>query len=32
LPKSAALELPRLSKPYQQLQLDEQIASLLASD
>ena len=29
LPTSAALELPRLSKPYQQRQLAEQIASLL---
>jgi CheY-like chemotaxis protein len=31
LPTSAALELPRLSKPYQQRQLAEQIASLLPS-
>ncbi|MCW5732976.1 MAG: response regulator [Enhydrobacter sp.] len=29
LPTNAALELPRLSKPYQQRQLAEQIASLL---
>ena len=29
LPTSAALDLPRLSKPYQQRQLAEQIASLL---
>jgi CheY-like chemotaxis protein len=29
LPTSAALELPRLSKPYQQRQLAEQIAHLL---
>jgi len=31
LPANAELELPRLSKPYQQRQLAEQIASLLAS-
>jgi signal transduction histidine kinase len=30
LPANAALELPRLSKPYQQRQLAEQIAHLLA--
>jgi CheY-like chemotaxis protein len=30
LPTNAALELPRLSKPYQQRQLAEQIAHLLA--
>jgi hypothetical protein len=31
LPATATLELPRLSKPYQQRQLAEQIASLLAT-